>query len=84
MLVLRFMLVMVIYGSGFWFLVSGFWFLVSGFWVLGSGFWVPGSGFRVPGSGFRVPGSGFWVLRHPMPDYRLRGNLMGLFSRDER
>jgi hypothetical protein len=44
MVILRFMLVMVIYGSGFW--------------VLGSGL--------------------------SMPDYGLSGNLMGLFSRDER
>jgi hypothetical protein len=56
MLVLRFMLVMVIYGSGFW----------------------------VLGSGFRVLGSAPPDAACRMPDYGLRGNFIGLFSRDER
>jgi hypothetical protein len=47
MLVLRFMLVMVIYGSGFW--------------VLGSGFRVPGSGFCA--TGCRMPDAGLWAER---------------------
>jgi hypothetical protein len=61
MLVLRFMLVMVIYGSGFWVLGSGFWVLGSGFWVLGSGFRVPGSGFCA--TGCRMPDAGLWAER---------------------